>query len=99
MKMSKVNLEFDTETNAVVVSLDGATIDNVKSFCLYLYHHSAPSVGIEIEEDMGGFMKRSYLSNSQLSVSKASKYNGLYQSDVDPKYADACSKLLNRNKF
>lgn len=33
--MSKVNIEFDTETKLLTVSMDGAVIENVRDICFY----------------------------------------------------------------
>jgi hypothetical protein len=99
MKMSQVSINFNTDDDSFTVTVDGTAVDGVRSACIYTYSYSTPSLSIEIEEDMGGLKKRSFLSNGQIDGSEKTKHTGLSKSSLDPRYVSSMQKLINRNKF
>ena len=80
--MAKVNIEFDSNSKEMKVTLDGAELDDVRSVNIYGYGDDKKSMQIVMErEDVDGFEVITTLYANQESKSFASEDKTLVNID------------------
>ena len=72
--MANVNISINTESEEMILTVDGQVISNICCVNIYNYEYNKRkelSIGIEIHEEMTGDMtKRSYISKNGVSDPK-----------------------------